>query len=78
MRVLITAGLLFLAHFSYAQCAMCRAVADGASEDTGGSLGEGLNNGIIYLIIVTYVILFFLFRKRIVKFIKELNNMERG
>ncbi|MDQ3101736.1 MAG: hypothetical protein M3R08_10150 [Bacteroidota bacterium] len=55
-------------------CAMCKAVAE--SEQTFGvaqSVGLGLNNGILYLMAVPYLLLFLLFRKRIVGFVKELS-----
>jgi len=34
-------------------------------------VGKGLNMGILYLMAVPYVLLFLLFRKRIVGFVKE-------
>ena len=51
-----------------AQCAMCKATA--ASDlKNGGTLGKGLNFGILYLMIVPYIILvslaFLFFRKQI-------------
>ena len=35
------------------------------------SIGKGLNNGILYLMAVPYMLLFLLFRKKIVGFFKE-------
>jgi hypothetical protein len=35
------------------------------------SVGKGLNTGILYLMAVPYALLFLLFRKRIVGFVKE-------
>ncbi|MDQ3100974.1 MAG: hypothetical protein M3R08_06280 [Bacteroidota bacterium] len=58
-------------------CAMCKAVAE--SEQTFGgaqSVGRGLNNGILYLMAVPYLLLFLLFRKRIVGFVKELSGAQ--
>ena len=40
---------------SQAQCAMCRAVLE--SEDSGG-VAQGINDGIIYLMIIPYVLVF--------------------
>jgi hypothetical protein len=58
-------------------CSMCKAVAE-QSQDGGGavfggdqSIGNGLNMGIIVLMVVPYVLLFLFFRKRIVGFFKE-------
>jgi len=58
-----------------AQCAMCRAVGETSAETGGSGLAEGLNNGIIYLMIIPYILLFLLFRKKIIKFFKELGSM---
>ena len=59
---------------SWAQCAMCKATAESASQNTGGSLAEGLNSGILYLMLIPYVLLLSLglvfFRKRIANFFK--------
>ena len=47
------------------QCVMCKAVAEDSAED--GSLGRGLNSGILYLMAIPYVIMaffaWFVFRK---------------
>ncbi len=55
-----------------AQCAMCKAVAETGSEGNGDSIGKGLNNGILYLMGVPYVLLFLLFRRQLLAFFKEL------
>lgn len=57
-------------------CAMCKAVVEsgeGSGNIFGGeqSVGKGLNTGILYLMAVPYLLLFLLFRKRIVGFVKE-------
>ena len=46
---------------------------EGAGNIFGGeqSIGRGLNNGILYLMAVPYHLLFMLFRKKIVGFVKE-------
>jgi hypothetical protein len=47
-----------------AQCAMCRAVLESSDDNT---VAEGINNGIIYLMAIPYVLigvlLFFVIRK---------------
>ncbi len=55
-------------------CAMCKAVAEGESNVFGGSqpVGRGLNSGILYLMAVPYVLLFLVFRKRVMAFFREL------
>ncbi len=57
-----------------AQCAMCKAVAETGTEESGESVSKGLNNGILYLMGIPYVILFLLFRKQLVSLIKELTS----
>ena len=51
--------LLFflLTDFIYAQCAMCRAVLE-SSENEG--MAEGINNGIVYLAFLPYLLVFFM------------------
>lgn len=61
----ILALVVFLAPIDVeAQCAMCRAVLE--SESTGKA-AEGINNGIIYLMAVPYVLVaglfYFIYRK---------------
>jgi heme/copper-type cytochrome/quinol oxidase subunit 2 len=58
---------MFFTHFSYAQCAMCRAVVESGSP----SEAEGLNSGILYLMIFPYILIgtlfFFIIKYRISK-----------
>ena len=58
--------MLVLAMDAEAQCVMCKAVAEDSAED--GSLGRGLNSGILYLMGIPYAIMaffvWFVFRKR--------------
>jgi len=69
--------VLVLPEMAVAQgCSMCKAVVEsgeGSGHVFGGeqSVGRGLNSGILYLMAVPYVLLFLLFRKRIVSFVKE-------
>ena len=48
---------IFLTHFVNAQCAMCKAVV----ESGNASEAEGLNSGILYLMIFPYVLVGALF-----------------
>jgi len=56
--------MLFLFSFSEAQCAMCRAVLE---SEEGQSTAEGVNNGIVYLMVIPYVLIgglaYFIYRK---------------
>jgi len=74
---LLFLGLILIPELAPAQCAMCKAVVESSVENSanvfGGnsSIGEGLNKGIILMMIVPYILLFLLFRKKIGSFIKE-------
>ena len=46
--------LLLFPSLSFAQCSMCKAVAETAN---GGGFGAGLNYGILYLMIFPYLII---------------------
>jgi hypothetical protein len=48
--------LMVLPFLSKAQCSMCRAVAE-SSQQGGSSIAEGLNDGILYLMAIPYVLL---------------------
>jgi hypothetical protein len=56
---------------SFAQCAMCKAVAQSGSNTVSG----GLNNAILYLMAVPYLLLIIFFRKRIWSGLKELRGL---
>ena len=40
----------------FSQCAMCRAALE-SDLQSGGSVGKGINHGIIYLMVVPYLII---------------------
>jgi hypothetical protein len=74
--ILLAIALLAIPEAALAQgCAMCKAVVEngGGPGIFGGeqAVGKGLNMGILYLMAVPYLLLFLLFRKRIVAFFKE-------
>ncbi|MAU16187.1 MAG: hypothetical protein CMH46_11680 [Muricauda sp.] len=56
--------LLFFPTVSEAQCAMCRAVVESESD---GKTAEAINNGIVYLMAVPYILVgalfYFIYRK---------------
>ena len=66
LALLALALLILSASDVEAQCVMCKAVAEDSAED--GSLGRGLNAGILYLMGIPYAIMaffaWFVFRKR--------------
>jgi len=64
-RFLIILLILFMVPtMSEAQCAMCRAVVESESD---GKTAESINNGIVYLMAVPYVLVaglfYFIYRK---------------
>lgn len=72
---LIIIAVIFIAIDGNSQgCSQCRLVAEQGSELDEGSFGNGINTGILYLMAIPYIILFLLFRKRIVRLAKSLFN----
>ncbi|NAY92808.1 hypothetical protein GTQ34_12860 [Muricauda sp. JGD-17] len=56
--------LVALPQVAEAQCAMCRAVVE---SEVDGSTAEGINNGIVYLMAIPYIlvgVLFYFIYKR--------------
>jgi len=49
--------LLLISMASEAQCAMCKANAESASENVDKGIGESLNSGIVYLMGIPYFLL---------------------
>ncbi len=72
--------LIFLASFIivslganlFAQgCSQCRLLAEQGAELEESSFGTNINYGILYLMIIPYILLFLLFRKRLLKFFRK-------
>ncbi|WP_373073856.1 hypothetical protein [Zeaxanthinibacter enoshimensis] len=66
-KIILPALLLFIVlvpEQAFAQCAMCRAVLE-SGENT--SVAEGINNGIVYLMAIPYILVgalgYFIYRK---------------
>jgi len=53
-------------------CSQCRLMAEQGSELGEDSFASNINFGILYLMAVPYMLLMFLFRKRIIGFFKGL------
>ncbi|SDY98498.1 MULTISPECIES: hypothetical protein [Rhodonellum] len=53
---LLTLGFLLLHLQSFAQCAMCRATIETNVSNGDTSIGAGLNLGIMYLLVMPYLI----------------------
>ncbi|CAM4055908.1 hypothetical protein [Gillisia limnaea] len=61
--IFFTIGLIFLPTLVEAQCAMCRAVLESEGSE---ATAQGINDGIVYLMIFPYVLIggiaFFIYR----------------
>ena len=71
MKYLVVLVALLMVNLAVsAQCAMCKATAESATENVDKGIGEGLNAGIVYLMLIPYVLLatvaLVFFRKKIV------------
>jgi hypothetical protein len=77
--ILILTLMVLSSGESVAQCAMCKAVAENAQDEAGYGLANGLNNGIIYLMGIPYLLLATLFivffRKQIGGFWRSFNRI---
>jgi amino acid transporter len=73
-NLILSAFLVIVSLTASAQCAMCRATAESASQNSGGNIAEGLNSGIVYLMLIPYILLtvvvLVFFRKKIINFFK--------
>jgi hypothetical protein len=54
----------------FAQCSQCKLLAEQGSGLDENNFAGNINSGILYLMLMPYLILLFLFRKPIFKFIK--------
>ena len=55
-------------------CSQCKLLAKQGTEVDEASFGTNINSGILYLMIIPYLLLLFLFRKQILGFIKGFFN----
>lgn len=53
-------------------CSQCKMLAEQSSELDEASFGSNINMGILYLMTIPYILLFLLFRKRIVSLFRSL------
>ncbi|MCC4213441.1 hypothetical protein [Leeuwenhoekiella parthenopeia] len=64
-RFVLTLVFLIVSFAMQAQCAMCRAVLE---SETDNSMAEGVNNGIVYLAAIPYLLMggliWFIYRSR--------------
>lgn len=64
---------VFAIDFVFSQgCSQCKLLAEQGSELDEDSFGNNINYGILYLMIIPYILLLILFRKRIVRLFRAL------
>jgi hypothetical protein len=64
--------LVAVVGFSYGQgCSQCKLLSEQGSELNEDSFGSNINSGILYLMAVPYLLIFFLLRKRIFGYFKN-------
>lgn len=70
---LFLAVLVVFSQQAWAQgCSQCKLLAEQGSEMDEAAFGSNINIGILYLMIIPYLLLMFLFRKRIITFFRGL------
>jgi len=75
MKHKLTFALLFI-FFQFHQvlaqgCSQCKLLTQQGVEADEASFGTNINYGIIYLMVIPYLMLMFLFRKQIIRFLKS-------
>ncbi len=69
--------LLLISMGAYSQCAMCKAAAESDLQNNPNSLAKGLNTGILFLMVIPYLIVGIIFRKDVALFFKNLRSKEK-
>jgi len=73
--ILLFVLVFFQASTIFAQgCSQCKLLAKQGTEVDEASFGTNINSGILYLMIIPYLLLLFLFRKQILGFVKGFFN----
>lgn len=66
--ILIAAFLFFWGYNTLSQgCSQCKLLSEQGSDLDESSFGSNINNGILFLMVIPYLILMFLFREQIKK-----------
>ncbi len=77
--IILVLLIVFISSDVSAQCAMCKAVAETATDDYGNHVSGGINVGIIYMMGIPYLLLGFLalvfFRDKIKSFLKDFRSI---
>ena len=67
-KIYLSVLFLFFLNDLFSQCAMFKAVAEEVAEEEGSTI----NTGILYIMVIPYIILFIAFRKKIFGFLRDL------
>ncbi|MEN9400038.1 MAG: hypothetical protein RL632_1139 [Bacteroidota bacterium] len=71
--IFTAAFILFCVAHSFSQgCSQCRMMTEQGSGLDEDSFGNNINSGILYLMIIPYLLILFLFRHRIISFFRGL------
>ncbi len=71
-KIILVFAILLIADITFGQgCSQCKLMAEQGSELDEASFGSNINYGILYLMAMPYIIVSFLFRKKIFHFIKS-------
>jgi hypothetical protein len=65
MLTVVSVWMIFPSDLFAQGCSQCRLLTEQGSEIDENSFGSNINTGILYLMIIPYLLLMFLFRKRI-------------
>ena len=70
---LVLLAIIVISSDLFAQgCSQCKMLTEQGSELDENSFGSNINTGILYLMIIPYLLIMFLFRKRILEFFRSL------
>jgi len=69
--LVLIAVVLFSQELFAQGCSQCKLLAEQGSELDESSFGSNINFGILYLMIIPYLLIMFLFRKQIYTFLKK-------
>jgi hypothetical protein len=55
-RIVLVVMMLTISNAAWSQCSMCRAVAESGHKQDPNKVAKGLNNGILYLLAMPYIL----------------------
>jgi hypothetical protein len=71
-KIALVLAVFLATNIAFGQgCSQCKLMAEQGSELDEASFGSNINYGILYLMAMPYIIVFFLFRKKIFLFFKK-------